>query len=75
MDDVCRGCGRHHCGSFCTTCVWAEKARGRAWAEGAAEVLMPMLERLAKPPVYNIINDNTARPDLKSFADTLEKKL
>lgn len=32
----------------CDSCI-DERHKGRAWAEGAVEVLMPLLERLAKP--------------------------
>lgn len=45
----------------CDSCI-DERHKGRAWAEGAVEVLMPLLERLAKPMLYDTRCDPSKNP-------------
>jgi hypothetical protein len=42
----CKQCGDDSSGWICMGCEAAEHKRGRAWAEGAAEVLRPLIDRL-----------------------------
>jgi hypothetical protein len=62
----CKQCGDDSSGWICIGCEASERLRGRAWAEGVAQVLRKLIAENGAPK-----SDN---PFVQSFIDTLEKK-